>query len=61
MLLAESAVGKGSRFVLSLLNVRSAEAELRETRFDYAGGFNHVLMELSDALPSTAFMQKYLD
>ena len=61
MLLAESVVGKGSQFILSLPCVRSAEAELHEARFDYAGGFNHVLMELSDALPNTAFMQKYLD
>ena len=29
--------------------------------FDYAGGFDHVLMELSDALPTRAFLQKYLD
>ena len=28
---------------------------------DYAGGFNRTLVEMSDALSSEAFLQKYLD
>ena len=61
MLVAESAVGRGTTFTLSLPNARSTELSLSDRRFDYAGGFDHVLMELSDALPSRAFLQKYLD
>ncbi len=61
MLVAESAVGKGTTFTLSLPDTRSTELSLSDRRFDYAGGFDHVLMELSDALPSSAFLQKYLD
>lgn len=61
MLVAESAVGKGTVFTLSLPNARSTDLSLSDRRFDYAGGFDHVLMELSDALPSRAFLQKYLD
>ena len=61
MLVAESAVGKGTSFTLSLPNARSTDLSLSDRRFDYAGGFDHVLMELSDALPSRAFLQKYLD
>ena len=60
-LVAESVEGKGSSFTISLPGVRSAEARLEEARFDYAGGFDHVLMELSDALPHSAFIQRYLD
>lgn len=57
MLVAESAVGKGTTFTLSLPNARSTDLSLSDRRFDYAGGFDHVLMELSDALPSRAFLQ----
>ena len=61
MLVAQSAVGEGATFTLSLPNVRSTELSLHDRRYDYAGGYDHVLMELSDALPSGAFLQKYLD
>lgn len=60
-LMAESVEGKGSSFTLSLPNVRAEQARLADLRFDYAGGFNHVLMELSDALPHSAFLQRNLD
>lgn len=60
-LMAESKVGKGSSFTFSLPNVRSSMASLSDVRFDYAGGFNHVLVEMSDALPYHAFLQKNLD
>lgn len=58
-LVAESAVGKGSAFTLSLPNTRTAEVRLEEPLFDYAGGFDHVLMELSDPLPYGAFARKF--
>ena len=35
--------------------------EVDEMIFDYTGGFNHTLVELSDALPSRAFLERYLD
>ena len=35
--------------------------ELSTLVVDYSGGFNHTLLELSDALPKQAFTQKYLD
>lgn len=58
---AESTEGEGSAFTLSLPNARTDALALHEERFDYAGGFDHALMELSDALPASAFTQKYLD
>lgn len=55
MLVAESAVGKGTVFTLSLPNARSTDLSLSDRRFDYAGGFDHVLMELSDARRAARF------
>ena len=58
---AESAVGKGASFTVSLPNELSSDIVFRQPRFEYAGGFNRVLVELSDALSSESFLQKYLD
>lgn len=57
LLTAESIEGEGSTFTLSLPGDVPKTLELRDRRFDYAGGFDHVLMELSDALPYTAFLR----
>ena len=45
------------------LEVRSGQVLLRvrDTGYDYAGGFSHVMMELSDALPYQAFAAKHMD
>lgn len=51
---AESRQGKGSRFTFSMPD-RLSGTTLSDVRFDYAGGFNHTLMALSDALPPEAF------
>lgn len=55
MLMAESQVGKGSRFTLSLPD-RQIEGAVSDIPFDYAGGFNHILLALADALPAQAFL-----
>lgn len=55
MLMAESQVGKGSRFILSLPD-RQVDGSVSDVPFDYAGGFNRTLLALADALPSQAFL-----
>ena len=54
ILTAESRQGKGSRFTFSMPD-RLSGAMFSDVRFDYSGGFNHALMELSDAMPPEAF------
>lgn len=55
MLMAESQVGRGSRFTLSLPD-RQVEGTVSDVPFDYAGGFNRTLLALADALPVRAFL-----
>lgn len=55
MLMAESQVGKGSRFILSLPD-RQVDGSVSDVPFDYAGGFNRTLLALADVLPSQAFL-----
>jgi len=57
-LMASSKEGKGSRFVLALPN-RQLGSGVSDLGFDYAGGFNHTLLGLADALPSKAFLVRY--
>ncbi len=57
LLTAESVEGEGSTFTISLPGDPPKNFELRDRRVDYAGGFDHILMELSDALPYTAFLR----
>lgn len=60
-ILLSSTPHAGTRAVVSLPNRRMENAKLRDMAFDYAGGFSHTLLELSDALPSRAFLPKRLD
>lgn len=59
-LMAESHLGKGSRFTLSLPD-RQIDGGVSDVPFDYSGGFNRTLLALSDALPSTAFLLRSQD
>ena len=60
-LLLESREGEGTLVTVAIPHVRRDGGQLREGRYDYAGGFSHVMMELSDALPYRAFYEKHLD
>lgn len=60
MLMAESQVGKGSRFTLSLPD-RQVEGSVSDVPFDYTGGFNRTLLALADALPVRAFLIRNQD
>lgn len=56
-----SQVGVGTTVVVSLPNRRSRAQRLCAFAVDYAGGYDHTLLELADVLPREAFTQKYLD
>ncbi len=60
-LLLRSQVGQGTTVSVSLPDTKQLHGEARALPFHYAGGFQPVLMELSDALPYTAFYAKHLD
>lgn len=51
----------GTVFTIVLPNAHSKLALFREMKFDYAGGYNHFLVELSDVLPTEAYLQRFLD
>lgn len=53
----ESREGKGTTVTVSFPNRRTDSAVLRSSisSYDYTGGFSHVMVELSDALPFSAF------
>ena len=53
-LMAQSCVGRGSRFILSLPD-RQASGGVSDVPFDYSGGFNRTLLALADILPARAF------
>lgn len=54
-LVAESTLGRGSRFTLSLPD-RQAEPDVSDIPMDYTGGFNPALLALADALPAEVFL-----
>lgn len=59
-LVAESRVGEGSQFTLSLPD-KQVGGGVSDVAFDYAGGFNRTLMNLADALPVKAFQRNNQD
>ena len=60
-LMLRSAEGEGTTVTVSLPQKRSADGGVRDVPFHYAGGFQSVLMELSDALPYRAFRARHRD
>lgn len=60
-IVAESKLGEGACFTVSLPNRRSNIAIVREPRTEYEGGFNRTMLELSDALSAEAFACRRMD
>lgn len=60
-ILISSREGEGTTVAVSLPNKKGENRSLNTFTIDYTGGFNVTLMELADALPKQAFVQKYLD
>lgn len=58
IVLSDAPNGKGTQAVVSLPMRRQTEPRMNDRHFDYMGGFDHVLVELSAALPASAF-QRY--
>ena len=55
-IMAESVVGKGSRFTLSIPDRQTGTSGVSDIALDYSGGFNRTLLALADALPAKAFL-----
>lgn len=58
-IVAKSEIGTGTEFILALPDRKASGDRLSDVAMDYAGGFNLTLMELADALPSEAFLQRH--
>lgn len=52
---AQSQVGEGTKITVALPSRESLIQQVDDMAFDYTGGFDHVLVELSDALRSDAY------
>lgn len=59
-LLLSSREGEGCTVTVRLPD-RKVDQQLQEPRFDYAGGFSQVLLELADVLPESSFGHRYAD
>ena len=53
--------GSGTCVRVTIPDRLSSSVSVRDFAFDYTGGFNHTLVELSDALPAVAFTKEYMD
>ncbi len=53
--------GSGTCVRVAIPDRISPVVTVKDFVYDYAGGFNHVLLELADALPAGAFMKEYRD
>ncbi len=57
----QSASGRGTQITASFENKKLSGSDAHERGFDYAGGFNRTLLELSDALDADAFSVRNTD
>ena len=53
-----STLGSGTQVTVRIPDRQSPTVQVNTPRFDYAGGFNHTMLELSDALGSRVFLQE---
>ena len=60
-ILAESRLGQGSRFTVSLPDRRTEGGDVSDIPLIYGGGFNKTLLALADALPAKAFLLRNED
>ena len=60
-LVLQSREDEGTTVTVALPDRKSLDGVVRDVPFDYAGGFQPVLMELSDALPYGAFRARHID
>ena len=60
-LMLQSRVGQGTTVTVALPDRKSLSGVVKDVAFHYAGGFQPVLMELSDALPYGAFRARHID
>ena len=60
-LLLQSREGEGTTVTVALPDRKYAVGTVQDVPFHYAGGFQPVLMELSDALPYGAFYARHID
>ena len=56
-----SSLGRGTRVTVRIPDRQLPVTQVNTMPFDYAGGFNHTLLELSDALGTGAFRQKEME
>lgn len=57
-LTASSVEGVGTRVAFTFPDRTEPVVTVQDVGFDYAGGFDHTLVELSDALPAAAFSRR---
>lgn len=60
-LMLQSRVGQGTTVTVALPDHKALGGVVKDVPFHYAGGFQPVLMELSDALPYGAFRARHID
>jgi len=60
-IMAESKIGKGTRFTLSIPNRQTGTATVSDVPSMYHNGFNRTLMALADVLPTDAFLLRNQD
>lgn len=53
--------GVGTVVTVTLEKKETKIRDLRELRYEYTGGFDHMLVELSDAIPAEGYREKYMD